>query len=96
MSASIPWLDEQLFSLLTNRAVPGSKAISSIKSVEDLSGTRGAKALFRIAHDCKGHCGELRMETLRDAVREPKPCQTYAEVLSRVTEWEMATRKFEK
>ena len=90
------WYDEQLYMILIHRALPDSKAMKTIKNIEDLVGRRGAVALFRIAHECKGHRGELRMDALRDAVREPKPIPSYAEALSHIASWKSAVRRFEK
>ena len=83
----VRWLDEQLYALLVNRALPASKAMTTVKHCEDLIGIRGAKALFRIAHECRGHRGELRMDALRDAVREPKTCASHSEVLMNIKDW---------
>ena len=88
------WMDEQMFSLRVSRALAGSKAMSTIKNAEDQLGVGGAAALLRIAHACKGRRGEQRLDTLRDAAWKPKQCTSYAEVLSRVADWEQATREF--
>ena len=69
--ANVVWFDEQLYSLLVNRALSARKALSTVKNCEDLAGRRGSIALHRIAHACKGHRGELRMVALRDAARKP-------------------------
>ena len=61
--------DEQPYTMLTNRAEVDSKALSVVRNCERYGGYRGALTWHRIAAECKGNKGELRMEAMRDAAR---------------------------
>ena len=56
----------------------------------------GAMAWYRVALECKGGKGELRMDTMRDAVRDPPQLTSYSDALAQIANWETALRKFEK
>ena len=90
------WFDEQLFMMLVNRSLEGSKAMSVVRNCESCAGCKGALSWHRIASECKGNKGEMRMDALRDAARKPPQCTFDAEIVSKISDWESAVRLFAK